>query len=262
MLTSSLRQRLSRVARGMGPATSTPTPTRQESLPPSVPAAPPAPATRPFLLAYCPEASGRLEEAASGPFWRVEPPLADLLPDWAERAAELEGVGPTLFVDIETAGLAGAPLFLIGVLRVGPEGVWLAQFLARDYAEEAAVVQAFGTLGAEWERWVTFNGAVFDVPYIQDRAIMHRARVLPPAEHVDLLPRSRKRWRGEFSDCRLQTLETHVCGLRRVGDVPGAAIPALYHQFVRRSHWDLIAPVLHHNAMDLLTMAQLWRALA
>ena len=38
----------------------------------------------------------------------------------------------------------------------------------------------------------------------------------------------------------------------------GDAIPGLYHEFVRTGRWEILAPVLRHNAMDLLSMAELW----
>ena len=63
--------------------------------------------------------------------------------------------------------------------------------------------------------------------------------------------------------CRLQTLEALVCGRRRQGDIAGWDIPAAYHEFVRARQADdvvrlrTIQAILHHNAMGLLTMAEL-----
>jgi uncharacterized protein YprB with RNaseH-like and TPR domain len=34
-------------------------------------------------------------------------------------------------------------------------------------------------------------------------------------------------------------------------------MPPLYHDFVRTGNWPLLHPVLHHNALDLLTLAEL-----
>ncbi|NIM71370.1 MAG: exonuclease, partial [Xanthomonadales bacterium] len=57
-------------------------------------------------------------------------------------------------------------------------------------------------------------------------------------------------------DCRLQTVERYVCGRRRVGDVPGAQIPEVYHRFVETGDARLVAPILRHNAQDLVTVAE------
>jgi uncharacterized protein YprB with RNaseH-like and TPR domain len=192
-------------------------------------------------------------------------PLAPHLEDGAERAERLRAaagrleVAPErlLLVDIETAGLTAAPLFLVGALSVGPDGLTLGQYLARGYEEEAALLDAFSRSLAPRGMVVTFNGAAFDLPYLRDRALYHR---LPPPlfpDHLDLLPPARRRWRGTLPDCRLQTLERHICHCHRTGDVPGDAIPQLYHDFVRTGNWALLHPVFQHNALDLLTLAEL-----
>src|SRR3989442_1303859 len=171
-------------------------------------------------------------------------PLADHLEEAAARgerrraaAARLKvAPGALLFVDIETAGLTAAPLFLIGVLSLGVEGLTLTQYLARGYEEEVALLGTFSRSLAASRMVVTFNGETFDLPYLRDRALYHR---LPPPffpDHLDLLPAARRRWRGTVPNCRLQTLEQHICRRRRSGDVPGEVIPQLYHDFVRTGH--------------------------
>ena len=50
------------------------------------------------------------------------------------------------------------------------------------------------------------------------------------------------------------------CRRRRRGDVSGAAVPAAYHDYVRRGELRLIEPVLHHNALDLVTLVQIGQA--
>src|SRR5256885_13147752 len=52
--------------------------------------------------------------------------------------------------------------------------------------------------------------------------------------YTTLFRSSRRRWKGRLVDCRLQTLELYVCRRRRFGDVAGADVPGLYHDFVRR----------------------------
>ena len=58
-------------------------------------------------------------------------------------------------------------------------------------------------------------------------------------------------------DCKLQTLETFVLARTRRGDIPGADIPAAYHDFVETGDAKLLADILHHNLLDLTTMGQL-----
>jgi len=44
---------------------------------------------------------------------------------------------------------------------------------------------------------------------------------------------------------------------RRAGDVSGAEISGLYHDFVRRGEPHRLLPVFHHNLLDVVAMAEL-----
>jgi hypothetical protein len=269
MLTPRLRDRLSRLARGLAaePASAVSPSGSPDAL---AATAPPALPPQPWFLHYDPRECGAERECPVGACFVVEPELGALLPDHEARVqawqrlpepewGEREG---RLFLDIETAGLSAAPLFLIGTLALEGNVLRLRQFLARDYTEEAPLLRSFFEWGKRYPRLVTFNGRAFDLPYLLDRAIYHRLAGGIGQEHTDLLPLARRRWRHEAPDCRLATLESHLYGRCRVGDVDGAEIPQLYHSFVRTPNWELLAPVLHHNALDLLTMSDLAARLA
>ena len=172
------------------------------------------------------------------------------------------------YLDIETCGLAGEPVFLVGLLGWADGRLRLRQFLARDYAEEGPMLAGMWDALAEAACLVTYNGKTFDVPTLGARSLACGLFDLPPQpDHVDLLPEARRRWKASLPNCRLTTIETAVCGRRRQGDVPGADIPAAYHAFVRsrqsgtprRRRRDLrrLQAILHHNALDLLTLADL-----
>jgi uncharacterized protein YprB with RNaseH-like and TPR domain len=164
-------------------------------------------------------------------------------------------------IDLETAGLHGRPLFMIGTLRWDGCDLLLRQTFARDYSEERAVLADFHEQARGIEALVSFNGKCFDWPFLRDRTVYHRLRAQEPGRHLDLLHPSRRRWRGELPDCRLQTLERHLCRRVRHGDIPGHLIPQRYHEFVHCQDPRLIAPVFHHNRLDLITMVELLIAL-
>jgi uncharacterized protein YprB with RNaseH-like and TPR domain len=181
---------------------------------------------------------------------------------WGEFAA-LRRTTPerVLFLDIETTGLMSTPLFLIGLGSLNEGDFVMTQLLARDYAEEAAVLADFREWLTQHDVLVTFNGKSFDVRYIRDRLIYHRLPSAISHPHVDLLPPARRRWRGRFENCRLQTLEARVCGRTRTDDIPSAEIPQAYHDFVRTGNPHLMERILYHNAMDIVTMVELLVAL-
>ncbi|MFH1007042.1 MAG: ribonuclease H-like domain-containing protein [Candidatus Latescibacterota bacterium] len=162
-----------------------------------------------------------------------------------------------IFVDIETTGLSSSPLFLIGTMIWETDGFEVRQFLARNYAEEAAVISLFLETCLPRKLLVTFNGKSFDFPYIRTRAAANGIPFdLAPA-HFDLLHECRRIWKDVLPDCKLQTLETHVCKRPRYGDIPGSQIPDAYHAYVRTENAHQIAEILRHNMLDLITLADL-----
>jgi len=192
--------------------------------------------------------------------------LAALTADLAGRAGELGRLGKigfskVVFLDIETTGFFSCPTFLVGTMSLSGNDFVIRQFFARDYSEEKSLIQILSKQLAQFDAIVTFNGKAFDVPFIADRAVYHGMRTvksrLGRLFHFDILHHSRRHWRGVLPDCRLQTLELHVCRRRRVGDVPGSEIPRVYHDYVRTGDPYLLIRVFHHNVLDLITMSEI-----
>jgi uncharacterized protein YprB with RNaseH-like and TPR domain len=159
---------------------------------------------------------------------------------------------------LETLGLQGEPLFLIGLLSFSAHGSAVCtQLLARGLDEEAAILDRCASRLRGMKLLLTYNGKSFDVPYLKARFEQHGMRAPRFPTHVDLLMEARMRYRGRFRDCRLQTLEQHLCGRTREGDIPGAKIPREYRRCVETGRADALATILHHNRLDLATTAEL-----
>jgi uncharacterized protein YprB with RNaseH-like and TPR domain len=170
-----------------------------------------------------------------------------------------------LMLDLETCGLSGAALFLAGVLRHLDGVPTIELLLARNYAEEQAVLESLWQTLDGQEVLVTFNGKSFDWPLVLDRSVRYRlAAASSPRRllHLDVLHHARRRWRRQLPDCRLQTLEQFVCRRNRSGDIAGHRIPAAYADFVRTGFERDMDAILYHNAMDLVTLLDLTLRLA
>jgi uncharacterized protein YprB with RNaseH-like and TPR domain len=245
---------------------------------------------------------GEVVQHEDGQFYRVRRHIAQLhATGLAELACARQLAGPqappdselhafdqafpdrTLFLDVETCGFSGTPLFLVGLLRSLDGEMFVEQLLARDYAEEPAVLRYFWKTLALHDVLITFNGKSFDWPFVVDRSTCHRLTIhgsSTPAStayadafglrrldaaldgfplHCDMLHLSRRHWKRRYGlpNCRLQTLEAALCGRYRRGDIPSYMIGDIYHRFVRTGDARHIEQILQHNAVDLITLAQL-----
>ena len=181
--------------------------------------------------------------------------LARLARVGAELAAER-----LLFLDTETTGLAGGTgtyAFLVGAGWIEGDAFVVVQHFMRDLDEEPALLAALAPLLERAGGVVTFNGGGFDLPLLETRFVLARRRWPATLAHLDLLRPSRRVWTGCFDDCRLATLERDVLGLVREEDVPGALIPSLYFDWLRRRRAGPLARVFAHNRDDVLSLAAL-----
>jgi uncharacterized protein len=159
------------------------------------------------------------------------------------------------FVDIETLGMFGRPLFLIGLGFFKGETLYIVQFLLREIGEEAAALSAFCDLIPNNAIFVSFNGKCFDIPYISDRLAYYGLSPLPDILHYDLLHPTRRLWKNDVCDCRLTTIERHYLDCYRREDIPGALVPEWYARYLETDNPGPLIPVVEHNRQDVLTLA-------
>ncbi len=163
------------------------------------------------------------------------------------------------FLDTETTGLAGGTgtyAFLVGVGSIENEGFRLRQFFMRDYGEEASLLARLSEYLARFDVLVTYNGKTYDQPLLETRYRMARARhPFARLEHLDLLFGARRLWKLRLESCRLVDLEHQILGVERHGDLPGEMIPYYYFEYLRTQQAFRLAPVFHHNAIDILSLA-------
>ena len=103
---------------------------------------------------------------------------------------------------------------------------------------------------------ITYNGKTYDVPLLETRYRMARAK--PPfarLAHLDLLHGARRLWKLRLDSCRLVELENRILGLEREGDLPGEMIPYYYFEYLRTMQAFQLVPIFHHNVMDIVSLA-------
>ena len=230
---------------------------------------------------------GREQYVANEPFYLVrveDTDISDDAPAIAERFGGLSGrsirlefpkdmfrppavyaidSGRICLFDIETTGLIpNTYVFLCGFMFYENGRFVVEQVLARDYAEEAGLLHYTRHMMEKYPTLITFNGENFDVPFVKARMAVARVNFQAPHEHIDLFGPARKAFHGVLPDHKLATIERHLRGRGREGDILGRHIPTAYHRFVRSGDARRMKRIIYHNRMDLLAMAILVNHLA
>jgi uncharacterized protein YprB with RNaseH-like and TPR domain len=176
-----------------------------------------------------------------------------------ERLAALDPA-QALYLDTETTGLSGGSgtyVWLVGLgsFEAGRFGVWQG-FLAEP-AEEPRLLALVAARIRAADYVVSFFGKSFDRHRLEDKMRLHG--IAPPFEgkpHLDLYWPLRRRYRGQFADCRLRTLEQELCGVEREDDLPGSFAPAAWFDYLHgRPH--RLEGVFQHNLDDVKSLVTL-----
>ncbi len=242
---------------------------------------PPKTSQEPLLLETA--VPGEARELGTGKYYHIRRNLKTLWPQagqivdlyknvflGAGRRLTPESAGPELhavtaadpqnvtYLDIETCGFSGTPIFLVGWCYFdGRDDLIVEQALARDYAEEAGIIGAAADRLAQTQVLVTYNGKRFDFPSIKERAVIHRVKMPKVSTHLDMLYSARAHWKTDLPNCKLKTVELFLCRRPRHGDIDGADIPQAYHDFVKTLDARKLKTIIHHNFLDLVTLAEI-----
>ncbi|WP_226526689.1 ribonuclease H-like domain-containing protein [Metabacillus niabensis] len=170
------------------------------------------------------------------------------------------------FFDTETTGLGGGTgntIFLLGQAQVLDNCVVIKQHLLPKPGNEVALYQSF-LKGINSKTLVTYNGKAFDWPQVKTRHTLIREQVpsLPPFGHFDLFHAARRLWKNELESVKLSKVESEILGIQRENDIPGFLAPMIYFEFVKQQNPEIIAGVLKHNEIDVLSLITLYTHLS
>jgi uncharacterized protein YprB with RNaseH-like and TPR domain len=163
--------------------------------------------------------------------------------------------------DTETTGLAGGvgtKAFMIGWGRWQEKEFVVRIIYLTKMAGEPAMLRAFTDGLPDQPIFIGYNSRSYDAPLLKGRYRMHRqANPFDDHRHVDLLHPTRRRYRGVYENCRLQTIERHVLGIVRDDDLPGSEAPGAWLAFLRGQSSVNLGRVIQHNRQDVLTVGRL-----
>ncbi|GAB4331464.1 MAG: hypothetical protein Kow0010_16830 [Dehalococcoidia bacterium] len=183
------------------------------------------------------------------------------------RDDRLAAIDPAalLYVDTETTGLggAGAMVFLAGVARFDGSVLRLRQYLLPSPRYEGGLLGGLAGDVSRAAALVSYNGKSFDVPVLEARYTLSRMRpAIRDLPHLDLLHPNRRLFKGALDSHRLTHIEQELLAFEREDDCPSWEVPERYFAFQRSGDPTHIAPVLRHNAWDVLSLVALAAHLA
>ncbi|MFO7897212.1 MAG: ribonuclease H-like domain-containing protein [Candidatus Cloacimonadales bacterium] len=191
---------------------------------------------------------------------------SSLLCAWAGIPAQHQ-LQDLLFIDTETTGLAGGTgtyAFLVGLGYFTASGFRVEQYFMNNLSAEKSLLQQIISLLSPRKILVSYNGKSFDLNLLQTRLIANNLDYcLKDLGHIDLLHLVRRFWKGSFGSCTLQNIEKFVLrNFRNFADeIPGAAIPQVYFDYLELGVVDKLENVFLHNQADIFNLAILLRVI-
>ena len=166
-----------------------------------------------------------------------------------------------VFFDIETTGLSSKTsfIYLIG-LAVRENGrIHIHQFLAQNRSDETDLLAAFYAMLHPSDILVTFNGAGFDIPFINARSRSYSSlhNDLSSYEQIDLYRLSANYAHlFHLPDKKQKSIERFL-GISREDQYTGKELISIYYEYEKEQKKEPETLLLLHNYEDVLGMTKL-----
>jgi uncharacterized protein YprB with RNaseH-like and TPR domain len=171
-----------------------------------------------------------------------------------------------LCFDTETTGLAGGTgtrAFMIGASDLVDGQLRIRQLLTTTMAAEEAMLRCFARWLSPRTVLVSYNGRSYDAPLLKTRYRLARLPCpIAPLAHLDLLHPVRRRYRGQWENCRLGTVERQLLQVLREDDLPGSEAPRAWRDYLQGGDATDLRRVLAHNHTDVRSLMDLLAVLA
>jgi uncharacterized protein YprB with RNaseH-like and TPR domain len=159
--------------------------------------------------------------------------------------------------DIETRGLSSdGQIFLAGFYFPGKEKSISVQFVAKTLSKEKNLLRWVINHFKKF-KVITYNGSVFDLPFVKKRCELHKLDFVNPSFHLDILPLARSIWKETYASRKLTILEHNLMEIYREFDVPSNLLPTIIKLYEKTGDEKYLKIVSRHNLYDLLTTFKL-----
>ncbi len=163
-----------------------------------------------------------------------------------------------IFIDIETLGLLGHPLFLIGIAYFDKQTLIIEQILARDMDEEATVLAYLKDKLKKKRVIGSFNGKSFDIPVIKNRMAYYSIKENFNLLHFDSFHFSKRAFKDQVINFQLTTLENSLFDVKRKDHVPSFLVPCYYTAYLKTKNIGSLVPIIEHNKQDIISTVKIF----
>ncbi len=186
---------------------------------------------------------------------------------YASKAFESYFGRDWVVLDIETTGLSprASKVILVGLAFPDGERIRAVQLFARSRAEEEELLLKLNEVMDRRNTVVTYNGASFDLPYLEYRYRAHRIEpTWLPAAGLDLYRavRSHSPLKDILPNLKQKSVEAYL-GLadERTDEISGAESVRLYEEYETFSNPEDRERILLHNRDDIVQLSRLMHIL-
>ena len=163
-----------------------------------------------------------------------------------------------IFIDIETLGLRGYPLFLIGIAYFDKQKLIIEQILARDMDEEASVLAYLNEKLKKKKVICSFNGKSFDIQVIKDRMGYYSIEGYFNHPHFDIYHFSKKAFQDKLTDFNLISIENIIFNVKRKDHIPSFLVPKYYKEYLKTKNIGFLVPIIEHNKQDIISTVNIF----
>ena len=169
-------------------------------------------------------------------------------------------------LDIETSGLSHKRDFLIlsGIITCSPDKSEEVQFFAENPDDEKCVLEATLDVLRDCDFLITYNGKIFDIPFLIARAKCYSLDIafLDSMFNLDMYSIIRKHapFATFLPNLKQKTVEDFIGIYSGRSDIiSGKESAALYDEFLKKGSTETLNKILLHNSDDIVQLHALMK---
>jgi hypothetical protein len=175
-----------------------------------------------------------------------------------------------LFIDIETLGIYDSPIIIVGIGFYDNKKYRVIQYFARGLEEEIAICEQLRKyIFPKFKCFISYNGKSFDIPYLANRFLYYFDENPLISEqdiaykdintkygHIDLYHNCRRKYKGQFENYQLTTIEQQLLNWERDNELPSNLVGLCYKKYLKDPHRyiGLVKECIDHNYDDLISL--------